>query len=59
MGDLYFEEANLVQLVGAVNSVGLDAVVIGTAAAALHGMPITTQDIDLNVLNRSTRSRRP
>lgn len=44
-----FEESVLVQLMRAVNAVGLDAVVIGSAAAALHGVPITTQDIDLFV----------
>jgi hypothetical protein len=33
----------------AVKTVGLDAIVIGNAAAALHGVPITTQDIDLFV----------
>jgi len=44
-----FEESILVQIMTAVNTVGLDAIVIGNAAAALHGVPITTQDIDLFV----------
>ena len=29
--------------------VGLDAIVIGNSAAALHGVPVTTQDIDIFV----------
>ena len=44
-----FEESILLQLMRAVHDVGLDAVVIGNSAAALHGVPITTQDIDLFV----------
>jgi hypothetical protein len=42
-----FEESILVQLLKALRHVQLDAVVVGNAAAALHGVPITTQDIDL------------
>jgi len=42
-----FEDSVLLHLMRAVDSVGLEAVVIGNAAAALHGVPVTTQDIDL------------
>jgi len=48
-----FEEAVLLEVVRAVDRVKLDAVVIGNAAAALHGVPITTQDIDLFVRDTS------
>lgn len=44
-----FEEAVLLEVARAVNRVKLDAVLIGNGAAALHGVPITTQDIDLFV----------
>ena len=44
-----FEESILLELMRAVHDVGLDAVIIGNSAAALHGVPITTQDIDLFV----------
>jgi hypothetical protein len=53
MVDMSFEEAVLIRLMRAVQAVGLDAIVVGNAAAALHGVPITTQDIDLFV--RDTR----
>jgi predicted nucleotidyltransferase len=42
-----FEELLVVQVMRAVNQVRLDAVIIGNAAAALQGVPVTTQDIDL------------
>jgi predicted nucleotidyltransferase len=44
-----FEESILILLMRAVRAVRLDTVVIGNAAAALHGVPVTTQDIDLFV----------
>ena len=44
-----FEESVLLELMRAVHDVGLDAIVVGNSAAALHGVPITTQDIDLFV----------
>jgi predicted nucleotidyltransferase len=47
MDGMSFEEAVLLQVMRAVNLVGFEAIVIGNAAAALHGVPITTQDIDL------------
>ena len=31
----------------AFNAVGMEAVIISNVAAALHGVPVTTQDIDL------------
>ena len=42
-----FEELIVLQVMRAVNQVCLDAVIIGNAAAALQGVPVTTQDIDL------------
>lgn len=44
-----FEESILARVARAANSVGLEAILIGNAAAALHGVPVTTQDIDLFV----------
>ena len=44
-----FEESLLLQLMRAVEQVRLDVIVVGNAAAALHGVPVTTQDIDLFV----------
>lgn len=44
-----FEESVLLDVMRAVHSVQLDAVLIGNAAAALVGVPVTTQDIDLFV----------
>ena len=39
-------EPLLKRVVSALNRVGLEAVMIGNAAAALHGAPVTTLDID-------------
>jgi hypothetical protein len=39
-----FEESVLLELMQAVRAVGLDAIVIGNSAAALHGVPVTTHD---------------
>lgn len=44
-----FEESVLLELMRAVTAVRLDSVLIGNAAAALNGVPVTTQDIDLFV----------
>src|SRR5687767_7420837 len=49
MAAMSFEEAVLLEVVRAVNRVKLDALLIGNGAAAVHGVPITTQDIDLFV----------
>lgn len=43
------DEAFIVSLVRALHAVGLEAIVVGNAAAALQGAPITTQDVDLLV----------
>lgn len=42
-----FEESVLLELMRAVHDVKLDVVLVGNAAAALHGVPVTTQDVDL------------
>ena len=42
-----FEESVLVEVARGLQAANLDAIVIGNAAPALHGAPITTQDIDL------------
>ncbi len=42
-----FEESILLEILRATRAVGLEVVVIGNAAAALQGVPVTTQDIDL------------
>jgi predicted nucleotidyltransferase len=47
MGGMSFEESVLLEIMRAVSAAKLDAVVIGNAAAALHGVPVTTQDVDL------------
>jgi hypothetical protein len=49
MADMSFEESVLLDLMRAVHAVKLDTVVIGNSAAALLGVPVTTQDIDLFV----------
>jgi len=47
------DERFLVALLEALDTAGLDAVVVGMTAAALHGAPVTTLDVDL--LIRKTR----
>ena len=44
-----FEESVLLDVMRAVNAVKLDVVLIGNAAAARVGVPVTTQQIDLFV----------
>jgi hypothetical protein len=41
------EESFLEEVLGALEEAGLEAVVVGTAACALQGAPVMTQDIDL------------
>jgi hypothetical protein len=41
------DEAFLVQLLGALDAAGLEAIVVGTTAAILQGVPILTEDVDL------------
>jgi predicted nucleotidyltransferase len=41
------DEAFVVSLVRALNKVGLEAIIVGNAGAALLGAPVTTQDVDL------------
>jgi predicted nucleotidyltransferase len=49
MEGMSFEESILLEVMRAVHAVKLDAVLVGNAAAALVGVPVTTQDIDLFV----------
>ena len=53
-----FEESLLLHLMRAVDHVRLDAIVIGNAAAALHGVPVTTQDIDLFIRDTSQNAEK-
>ncbi len=41
------DEAFLEELLRALGSSGLEAIIVGSVAAALQGAPITTQDVDL------------
>jgi len=41
-----FDESFLAELVEAVSQAGLQVIVIGNAAAILHGVPVLTQDVD-------------
>lgn len=43
------DESFLERLVLALNAVGLDAVIVGMAAAAVQGAPVMTEDVDLLV----------
>jgi hypothetical protein len=49
MAATFFEQALLAQIVSAIHAVHLDAILIGNAAAALQGAPVTTRDIDFFV----------
>lgn len=50
------DEAFLEELLRALSESGLEAIVVGSVAAALQGAPITTQDVDL--LIRDTPNNR-
>jgi hypothetical protein len=50
------DERLLVELFAALAKVKLDAVVVGSMAAILQGVPVTTQDVDL--LTRDTPANR-
>jgi predicted nucleotidyltransferase len=70
-----FEDSILLEILRAAASVNLEVIVIGNAAAALQGVPVATQDIDLflrdtpgnaekiksmvEVLGRHVRASRP
>lgn len=43
------DEAFVVSVLHALSAVGLEAIFVGNAAAAMQGVPVTTQDIDLLV----------
>src|SRR5438105_349928 len=55
------DEMFLEKLLAALDNVGLEAVIVGSTAAALQGAPIMTQDVDLLVrdtpLNRDKIDR--
>ena len=42
-----FDEGFLQELVEALAEINLEAIIIGNAAAILHGVPVLTQDVDL------------
>ena len=42
-----FDENFLAELLEALSTSGLEVVLIGNAAAILHGVPVMTQDVDL------------
>jgi predicted nucleotidyltransferase len=44
-----FDEGFLAELLFALSATRLEAVLIGNAAAILHGVPVMTQDVDLMV----------
>ena len=44
-----FDESFLEELLEALSTAGLEVVLIGNAAAILHGVPLLTQDVDLMV----------
>lgn len=44
-----FDETFLAELLEALSKSGLEVVLIGNAAAILHGVPVMTQDVDLMV----------
>ena len=48
-------QADLGALIAALSEAGVEFIVVGGAAAVLHGAPITTQDLDL-VPNRSSQN---
>ena len=41
------EQADLESLIEALDGAGVEFIVVGGAAAVLHGAPITTQDVDI------------
>jgi hypothetical protein len=43
------DEAFIVALLRALRAVDLEAIIVGNAAAAIQGAPVTTQDVDLLV----------
>lgn len=47
-----FDERFMAELMEAVAQAGLQVIIIGNAAAILHGVPVLTQDIDLMVRNQ-------
>ena len=45
------DEAFVLQVLEALEQTGLEALVVGSVAAVLQGSPVTTQDLDLLVLD--------
>ncbi len=43
------DESFIVQILRALQTSGLEAIIVGNAAAAIQGAPVTTQDVDLLV----------
>ncbi len=46
MADWNSDERLLAHVVGSADRAGLEVILIGNAAAVLHGAPVTTQDLD-------------
>ena len=52
------EDALLTELTQALKDVGLEALLIGNAAAALLGAPVTTRDVDFYIRDTSANHRK-
>lgn len=50
------DEAFVLEVLVALRKVGLEAIIVGNGAAVLQGVPVTTQDLDLLVRDRSISS---
>lgn len=52
------DENFLVRLLGALAKVRLEAIVVGSASAAMQGVPVLTEDVDLLVRDTPRNRRR-
>lgn len=52
------DEAFIVVLLRALQAVKLEAIIIGNAAAAIQGVPVTTQDVDLMIRDTEVNRRK-
>jgi len=58
MADMSFDESFLAELFDALSEAGLETIIIGNSAAALQGVPIMTQDVDLMVRKHPQLARK-